>query len=65
MTDAHDQRLLSQDELLVHEHRIRKALKATAGLIRHLESTQEPPRLTKRTSIEAPHEPEPEPEPEQ
>jgi four helix bundle protein len=63
MIDAHDQRLLSQDELLVHEHRIRKALKATAGLIRHLESTQEPPRRRRPPAPELEPEPEPEPEP--
>jgi four helix bundle protein len=44
MIDARDLRLLSNDEFLAHEHRIHKALKATAGLIRHLEFTPDPPR---------------------
>lgn len=48
MIDAFDQRLLSKDELADHEHRIRKALKATIGLIRHLESTPDPPRPPKQ-----------------
>ena len=42
--DARDQRLLTRDEFLLEEHQIRKALKATVGLIRHLESTPDPPR---------------------
>jgi four helix bundle protein len=54
MIDAHDQRFLSEDELNLHEHRIRKALKATIGLIRHLESTPEPPRPP-RTSHQNPN----------
>jgi four helix bundle protein len=44
MIDAHDQRLISADELAAHEHRIRRALKATIGLIRHLEARPDPPR---------------------
>lgn len=47
LIDAQDQRLLTKDELLAHEHHIRKALKATVGLIRHLESSSEPPRKPK------------------
>jgi four helix bundle protein len=52
MIDAHDLRLISKDELLLHEHRIRKALKATAGLIRHLESSVEPERPRNRKGEE-------------
>ncbi len=44
MIDARDQRLISGDELLIFEHHVRKALKATVGLIRHLESSPDPPR---------------------
>jgi four helix bundle protein len=40
--DARDQQLLTEDELLVEEHYIRGALKAAAGLIRHLESAPDP-----------------------
>lgn len=47
MIDAHDLRLMTKEELLVHEHRVRIALKATAGLIRHLETTPEPLRKPK------------------
>jgi four helix bundle protein len=48
MIDSQDQRLITRDELLIHEHAIRRALKATVGLIRHLESTPDPPRPPKR-----------------
>ena len=54
MIDAHDQRLISADDLAQHEHRIRKALKATIGLIRHLESHPDPPRPRKRPKAENP-----------
>jgi four helix bundle protein len=50
LIDAHDQQLLSSDELALHERRIRKALKATIGLIRHLESTTDPPRRPREPS---------------
>ena len=66
MIDAHDQRLLSQAELLLHEHRIRTALKATIGLIRHLESTPDPPRprkLQRDESTKNPRNPSEPPEP--
>jgi four helix bundle protein len=46
--DLQDQRLISEDERLATEHAARKALKATVGLIRHLETTPDPPRPTKR-----------------
>jgi four helix bundle protein len=42
--DARDQRLLTEEEFLVEEHHVRKALKAVTGLIRHLETTPDPPR---------------------
>ena len=48
LIDAHDQGLLTKAEFLVHEHEVRKALKATVGLIRHLESSPDPPRPPKR-----------------
>ena len=41
--DAHDQRLISRDELLMTEHLIKRALKAANGLIRYVESTPDPP----------------------
>lgn len=41
--DAHDQRLITKDELLASEHLAKRALKAANGLIRHLESTPDPP----------------------
>ena len=46
--DARDQRLLTNDQLLIEEHYVRLALKTTVGLIRHLESSEEPPRPTKK-----------------
>jgi four helix bundle protein len=46
--DARDQRLLTRDEFLLEEHQVRKALKATVGLIRHLESMPDPPRPASR-----------------
>ena len=47
LVDLGDQRLISEDELVATEYAARKALKATVGLIRHLESTPDPPRPTK------------------
>lgn len=47
--DARDQRLLTDDELMLEEHHIRGALAAMAGLIRHLESTPDPPRPPKKS----------------
>jgi four helix bundle protein len=47
LIDLHDQRLISQDVLLQSEHMARIALKAVVGLIRHLESTPDPPRSPK------------------
>ena len=48
LIDPRDQRLISEDELLVAEHAARKAINAAVGLIRHLESTPDPPRAPKR-----------------
>ncbi len=48
LIDLRDQRLISEDELMLSEHSARKALKAVVGLIRHLESTPDPPRPRKR-----------------
>jgi four helix bundle protein len=48
LIDLRDQRLISEDELMLSEHAARKALKAVVGLIRHLESTPDPPRPPKR-----------------
>lgn len=42
--DAHDQRLITKDELLMAEHLVKRALKAANGLIRYLESTPDPPQ---------------------
>ena len=47
LIDLRDQRLISEDELMLSEHAARKALKAVVGLIRHLESTPDPPRPPK------------------
>ena len=43
LIDAHDQKLLSDDEFNELEHITRTALKAAVGLIRHLENTKGPP----------------------
>jgi four helix bundle protein len=48
LIDLRDLRLISEDELLRSEHAARKALKAVVGLIRHLETTPDPPRPPKR-----------------
>jgi four helix bundle protein len=47
LIDLRDQRLISEDELILSEHATRKALKAVVGLIRHLETTPDPPRPQK------------------
>jgi four helix bundle protein len=41
--DAVDKRYIGADELPTLEHAARKAIKAATGLIRHLESTPDPP----------------------
>ena len=45
--DARDQRLLTGDQFLIEEHYVKIALKTTVGLIRHLESSPDPPRPIK------------------
>ena len=52
--DLRDQKLITEDELLRAEHSARKALDAVVGLIRHLESTPEPHRPTKRSGNQEP-----------
>ncbi len=42
LIDARDQRLITEDEFLLEEHHIKKAINAVTGLIRHLERTREP-----------------------
>ena len=42
LIDAHDQRLISIDELLINKLLAKRALRAASGLIRYLESTPEP-----------------------
>ena len=48
LIDLHDQRLISEDELLRAEHVARKAIGSVVGLIRHLENTPDPSRAPKR-----------------
>lgn len=43
LVDAHDQRLITDDEFLLTEHLVKRALKAANGLIRYLESTPDVP----------------------
>ena len=59
LIDAKDLRMITEDELLLEEHHIRKAINAVTGLIRHLETSKEPDRNARKNI-----EPEPEPEPE-
>jgi four helix bundle protein len=59
LIDAHDQRLLTKDEFLLHEHCARVALKATVGLIRHLETSPDPPRKPRKDIGGTTEEPEP------
>jgi four helix bundle protein len=49
LLDAHDQRLISDDDLFTTERLAKRAIKATTGLIRHLETTPDPkaPRAPK------------------
>ena len=47
LIDLRDQRLISENELMLSEHAARKAIGAAVGLIRHLESTPDPPRPPK------------------
>ena len=43
LIDAHDQRLISSDELTIAEQLAKRAMRAATGLIRYLESTPDPP----------------------
>ena len=52
LLDLRDQRLISEDELLLAEHAVKKAINACVGLIRHLENTPDPPRAPKRQNRE-------------
>jgi four helix bundle protein len=54
LIDARDQRLLSDDQLAIEEHHVRRALNAIVGLIRHLESTPDPPSPPRRPRRENP-----------
>lgn len=42
LIDARDQQLITEDEFRAAEHAARKALKATVGLVKHLERTSGP-----------------------
>ena len=57
LIDLQDQRLISENERLLAEHDARIALKAVVGLIRHLESTPDPPRPSKRAGASKQREP--------
>jgi four helix bundle protein len=43
LIDAHDQRLISADELTINERLAKRAMRAASGLIRYLEATPDPP----------------------
>ena len=49
--DARDQRFLTNDQFLIEEHYVKISLKTTVGLIRHLESSPDPPRPPKRPAV--------------
>jgi hypothetical protein len=62
--------MITEDELLIEEHHIKKAINAVTGLIRHLEATKEPvpeprtePRTERRTKPRTRNPTEPDPEP--
>jgi four helix bundle protein len=42
LIDAHDQKLITADELVINEQLIKRAMGAATGLIRYLESTPDP-----------------------
>ena len=48
--DARDQNLLSEEEFQSRQHEIRRAIKATVGLIRHLETHPDPERQQNKDS---------------
>jgi len=64
LIDARDSRYITDDELSIEEHHLKKAIHALTGLIRHLETTKEPERDESSRSRQLKPEPEPEPEPE-
>ena len=43
LIDAHDQHLITSDELLINEQLVKRAISAASGLIHYLESTPDPP----------------------
>jgi four helix bundle protein len=53
LIDLRDQKLISEDELMLAEHSAKRAINAVVGLIRHLENTPDPPRAPKREKPEA------------
>ena len=48
LIDAHDQGLITEDDLVSGRYLARRAIGAAIGLIQHLERTGEPPRPTLR-----------------
>ena len=54
LIDLRDLRLISDNEFLVAEHNARIALKTVVGLIRHLESSPDPPKPGKSSKNENP-----------
>jgi len=54
LIDLRDLRLITEDELMSSEHLARRAIGAAVGLIRHLESTPDPPRPAKRVKSSEP-----------
>lgn len=52
LIDLRDQKLISEDELMLAEHSAKRAINAVVGLIRHLENTPDPPRAPKREKEE-------------
>lgn len=54
LRDAHEQHLISEDELVMSERLAKRAIKAATGLIRYLESTPDPqPHHTSARSMTA------------
>jgi four helix bundle protein len=60
LIDARDQRMITEDELMIEEHHIKKAIDAVTGLIRHLETTKGPREPEPGTPNQNPTEPDPE-----
>lgn len=53
LIDAHEQRLISTDELLINKLLVKRALRAASGLIRYLESTPDhDPLLPKQGEVQ-------------